>query len=142
MNEDPLSPAATGSPKLVHRVLVIDDHPLMRRSLVEALEREPDLTVCGQAGDVPEGLAAVASLRPDLVLTDLHLKSSNGLDLIRHLHAETPALPVIATTMFDVNRNERLARAAGAAGFASKQDGPDKLIATLRQVLAGGEGKL
>jgi DNA-binding NarL/FixJ family response regulator len=138
MNDVTSSPAATGSPRPALRVLVVDDHPLMRRSLVEALEREPDLTVCGQAGDVPEGLAAVASLRPDLVLTDLHLKTSSGLDLIRRLHTETPALPVIATTMFDVNRNERLARAAGAAGFAAKQDGPEKLIATLRQVLAGG----
>jgi DNA-binding NarL/FixJ family response regulator len=142
MNEATSSPSATGSPKLVHRVLVIDDHPLMLRSLIEALEREPDFTVCGQAGDVREGLAAAAAQLPDVVLTDLHLKTTSGLDLIRQLHAEAPGLPVIATTMFDVNRNERLARAAGAAGFAAKQDGPDKLIATLRQVLAGGEGKL
>jgi DNA-binding NarL/FixJ family response regulator len=141
MNEVTSSPAATGSPKLVHRVLVIDDHPLMLRSLIEALEREPDFTVCGQAGDVPEGLAAAAAQLPDVVLTDLQLKTTSGLDLIRQLHAEDPGLPVIATTMFDVSRNERLARAAGAAGFAAKQDGPDKLIATLRQVLADGRSE-
>jgi len=118
-----------------NRVFVIEDHPLMRRSIVEAIEREPDLTVCGQAEDAQEGLAAIESLQPDIVLTDIQLKSSSGLDLIKSLHAHSPALPVIATTMFDVRRSERLARAAGAAGFVSKQDGPEKLISTVHQLL-------
>jgi DNA-binding NarL/FixJ family response regulator len=117
------------------RVFIIEDHPLMRRSLVEAIERETDLTVCGQAEDAQEALAAIESLQPDLVLTDIQLKSSSGLDLIKTLHAHSPALPVIATTMFDVRRSERLARAAGAAGFVSKQDGPEKLISTVHQLL-------
>lgn len=110
----------------------------MRRSIVEALEREPDLAVCGQAEDAQEALAAIASLQPDLVLTDIQLKSSSGLDLIKALHAQSPTLPVVATTMFDVRRTERLARAAGASGFASKQDGPEKLVATVHQVLMAG----
>ena len=93
-------------------MLVIDDDPLMLRSLVDALEREPDFTVCGQAGDVPEALAAAASQLPDVVLTDLHLKTTSGLDLIRQLHTEAPGLPVIATTMFDVDPQ----RTPGAGG--------------------------
>jgi len=117
------------------RVFIIEDHPLMRRSLVEAIERETDLTVCGQAEDAQKALAAIESLQPDIVLTDIQLKSSSGLDLIKTLHAHSPALPVIATTMFDVRRSERLARAAGAAGFVSKQDGPEKLISTVHQLL-------
>lgn len=117
------------------RVFVIEDHPLMRRSIVEALERESDLTVCGEAADVQEAIAAIESLQPDLVLTDIQLKSSSGLDLIKALHAQTPALPIVATTMFDVRRTERLARAAGASGFASKQDGPEKLIAIIHETL-------
>jgi DNA-binding NarL/FixJ family response regulator len=120
---------------LKRRVFVIEDHELMRRSIVEALEREPDLAVCGQAEDAEEALAAIGSLHPDIVLTDIQLKSSSGLDLIKTLHAQSPALPVVATTMFDVRRTERLARAAGASGFASKQDGPEKLIATVHEVL-------
>lgn len=107
----------------------------MRRSLVEAIERETDLTVCGQAEDAQEALAAIVAAQPDLVLTDIQLKSSSGLDLIKALHAHTPALPVIATSMFDVRRNERLARAAGASGFVAKQDGPAKLIAVVRESL-------
>ena len=120
---------------LKRRVFVIEDHALMRRSIVEALEREPDLAVCGQAEDTQEALAAIAALQPDLVLTDIQLKSSSGLDLIKALHAQSPALPVVGTTMFDVRRTGRLARAAGAKGFAAKQDGPDKLVAIVREVL-------
>ncbi len=109
----------------------------MRRSIVEALEREPDLAVCGEAEDAQEALAAIASLQPDLVLTDIQLKSSSGLDLIKALHGQSPALLVVATTMFDVRRTERLARAAGASGFVSKQDGPDKLTAAVHELLKG-----
>ena len=117
------------------RVFVIEDHPLMRRSLVEAIERETDLTVCGQAEDAQEAFAAVVSIRPDIVLTDIQLKSSSGLDFIKAIRAHTPELPVVATTMFDVQRTERLARAAGASAFVAKQDGPGKLIQVVRESL-------
>lgn len=114
---------------------------LMRRSIIEAIEREPDLAVCGQAEDAQEALAAILSLQPDLVLADIQLKSSSGLDLIKALRAQSPGIPVVATTMFNVNQNKRLARAAGAAGFVSKQDGPDRLLATIREVLKTGEDR-
>ena len=117
------------------KVFVIEDHPLMRRSLVEAIERETDLTVCGQAEGAEEAFAAIVSLRPDIVLTDIQLKSSSGLDLIREIRAHTPTLPVVATTMFDVQRTERLALAAGASGFVAKQDGPARLIQVVREFL-------
>jgi DNA-binding NarL/FixJ family response regulator len=113
----------------------------MRRSIVEALEREPDLAVCGEADDAPEALEGIISSQPDLVLTDLQLKSSSGLDLIRSLRAQSPALPIIATTMFDVRRNERLARTAGASGFVSKQDGPDKMVAAVHELLKTTEAR-
>jgi DNA-binding NarL/FixJ family response regulator len=117
------------------RVFVIEDHPLMRRSLVDAIERETDLTVCGQAENAEEAFAAVASVRPDIVLTDIQLKSSSGLDFIKAIRAHSPKLPVVATTMFDVPRTERLALAAGASAFVAKQDGPGKLIEVVRDSL-------
>jgi DNA-binding NarL/FixJ family response regulator len=132
--ENPL-PAASSSGTTIRRVFVVDDHPLMRRSLVEAIDREPDLEVCGQADDVPEALPAILALRPDLVLTDIQLKTSSGIDLIKALREQSPQTTIVATTMFDVRRNERLARAAGAAGFASKHAGPEQLVKTVRQVL-------
>lgn len=107
----------------------------MRQSIVAAIERETDLTVCGEAEDAPAAIKAIATLQPDLVLTDIQLKSSSGLDLIKALRTQAPELPVVATTMFDVRRTERLARAAGASGFASKQDGPEKLVAIIHEVL-------
>jgi DNA-binding NarL/FixJ family response regulator len=110
----------------------------MRRSIVDAIEREPDLTVCGQAEDAEEALAAILSLQPSIVLTDIRLKSSSGIDLIKALRSASPAMLIIATTMFDVQRNERLARAAGAVGFAAKQDGPAKLIEMIRESLKKG----
>ncbi len=123
-----------------HRIFVVEDYALMRRSIVAALERELDLTVCGEAQDSPEALSAILASSPDLVLTDIQLKSSNGLDLIKALRAQSPALPIIATTMFDVRCTERLARLAGASGFVSKHDGPEKLIAVVHETLkANGE---
>jgi DNA-binding NarL/FixJ family response regulator len=137
MNPSPHPSGPTASRSLQRRVFVVEDHPLMRRSIVEAIEREPDLMVCGQAEDAPEALD-IASLRPDVVLTDIQLKSSSGLDLIKALRTRLPTLPIVATTMFDVRRTERLARAAGASDFLSKQDGPDRLVAMIREVLEKG----
>ena len=108
----------------------------MRRSIIAALEREPDLAVCGEAEDAQEAFAAIVTLQPDLVLTDLQLKSSSGLDLIRDLRARFPSLPVIAMTMFDPVRYEKQALAAGAAAFIVKQEGADKMMEIIRAVLS------
>lgn len=121
-----------------NRIFVVEDHSLMRKSLVDALEREPDLAVCGQAEDGPEALAAIRSLRPDLVLTDLELKTSSGFDLIRSLRDHAPTLAIIATTLFDGAENERRARAAGASDFVPKLAGPEKLVAAARALLKAG----
>lgn len=121
-----------------YRIFVVEDHLLMRRSIVEALEREADLTVCGQAEDATEALAAIVSLQPDLVLTDIQLKTSSGLDLIKALREQLPGMPIVATTMFDVRRAERQTRAAGASAFVAKQDGPDQLIAAVHELLRTG----
>lgn len=122
------------------RVFVVEDHLLMRRSIVEALEREADLTVCGQSEDAQEALAAITASQPDLVVTDIQLKTSSGVDLIRTLHEQWPEIPIVATTMFDARRAERQARAAGAAAFVAKQDGPEKLVATIHEVLEATGG--
>ena len=132
LNPHASKPAETNGQK--RRIFVVEDHALMRRSIVEAIEREPDLTVCGQAESALEA-PAIVLLQPDLVLTDIQLKSSSGLDLIEALRSRVPALPIVATTMFDVRRTERLARAAGASDFVSKEEGPDRLIAMIRRVL-------
>jgi DNA-binding NarL/FixJ family response regulator len=135
----PPAPATPATPAK-YRVFLVDDHPLLRRALADAITRDPNLTVCGQAEDVSEALAGVAAVRPDIVLTDIQLKSSNGLELIKTLHRDSRALPVVAISLFDLDRTRNLARAAGAIEFIAKQQGPEKMISLLHQVLKNRHG--
>ena len=129
-------PAAPPPPsRAQHRVFVVDDHHLMRRSLVDAITRDPRLTVCGQAEDAPAALVAIAALRPDLIVTDIELKDSSGLDLIKTLRMQSPALPIVAASMFELTRTSQLARLAGATEFIAKQHGPKRLVSLLHAVL-------
>ena len=129
-------PAVPPPLRAKHRVFVVDDHHLMRRSLVDAITRDPRLTVCGQAEDAAAALAAIMVLRPDLVITDIELKDSSGLDLIKTLRNQSPALPIVAASLFELTRTSQLARSAGASEFIAKQHGPEKVIILLHQVLA------
>jgi DNA-binding NarL/FixJ family response regulator len=116
-------------------IFVVEDQAAVREGIVESLNRESDLRVCGEADDVSQALTAIPNSHPDLVLTDIQLKSSSGIQLIRELRRLYPTLPIIAMTMFDPIGCERQARTAGASGFAIKQDGAAKLIATIRAAL-------
>ena len=107
----------------------------MRKSMVAAFAREPDLAVCGEAEDSPAAFTGIFATRPDVVVTDLALKSTSGIDLISALRERAPALPVVATSMFDVLTSERRALAAGAVGFVAKQDGPDLLVRAVQSAL-------
>ncbi|MFO1512052.1 MAG: response regulator transcription factor [Verrucomicrobiota bacterium] len=117
------------------RIFVVEDQPAVREGIVESINRETDLSVCGEADNLSAALAAIPAAHPDLVLTDIQLKSSHGVQLIRELRRLYPTLPVIAMTMFDPVGHERPAKAAGATGFAVKQEGAEKLIAAIRAAL-------
>jgi DNA-binding NarL/FixJ family response regulator len=116
-------------------VFIVEDHPAIRQGIVETINREADLSVCGEADDVQPALTAIEAAPPQLVLVDIQLKSSSGLDLIRVLHERFPALPIIAMTMFDPVRYEKEARAAGARAFIVKQEGAEKMVEIVRHVL-------
>lgn len=120
---------------LKKKIFIVENQAAIRRGLVEALNREPDLMVCGEAEDAAPALADIATDGPDLVLADIQLKSSNGIDLIRELRRLYSTLPVVAMTMFDPVRYERSALAAGANGFVVKQEGPEKIIEAIRRAL-------
>jgi DNA-binding NtrC family response regulator len=117
------------------KVFIVEDHPAVRHGIVGTINREDNLCVCGEADDAQPALAAIASAPPDVVLVDIQLKSSSGLDLIRVLHERFPALPIIAMTMFDPVRYEKQARAAGAVAFLVKQEGAENMLQTIRNVL-------
>ncbi|HXG49631.1 MAG TPA: response regulator transcription factor [Methylomirabilota bacterium] len=130
------APATTASKDAVPmKVFVVEDHPAVRQGIIETINRDGGLTVCGEAEDVQPALAAIEAAMPQLVLVDIQLKSSSGLDLIRVLHERFPALPVIAMTMFDPVRYEKQARAAGASAFIVKQEGADKMLEIIHSVL-------
>jgi DNA-binding NarL/FixJ family response regulator len=124
-----------GSPK--YRVLLVDDHPLVRRGLADVIAREPDLEACGEAGDVAEGLAVVERTKPHVVVVDLTLKTGHGLELIEKLKSRDPDLKILVSSMHDeMLFAERVLR-AGARGYISKQEPPEALIRAIRQVLRG-----
>jgi DNA-binding NarL/FixJ family response regulator len=120
-----------------NRVLLVDDHPLVRRGLAEVIAREPDLETCGEAGDVAEGLAAVERTKPNVVVVDLTLKTGHGIELIEKLKSRDPDLKILVSSMHDeILFAERVLR-AGARGYISKQEPPEALIRAIRQVLRG-----
>jgi len=119
------------------RVLVIDDHPIVREGLVQIICREPDLTVCAQASNAAEALHALRASCPDVVILDLTLNGSSGLGLLKDIRARWANLPVLVLSMHnEMLYAERVLR-AGAQGYIMKQEGPEELVTAIRRVLAG-----
>mgnify|MGYP001578912688 FL=1 len=121
----------------IWRVLLVDEHPLVRVPLATLINAEADFVVCGQACNRREGLAVAQAELPDLALVDLKLRNSHGLDLIKDLHRQQPAVAVIVLSAFDGDDWAERSLRAGARGFISKEQQPAELLAAMRQVLAG-----
>jgi len=119
------------------KILVVDDHPMTRLGQVETLNREADLTVCGQAGTARETMDAISRLKPDVLLMDLTLPDKEGLELIKDVQALHVALPVLVCSMHDEAFYAARVLRAGARGYIMKSEGPEKLVAALRTVLSG-----
>jgi DNA-binding NarL/FixJ family response regulator len=119
------------------RVAVVDDHTLFREGVRRILEVEPDLTFVGQAGTVEEALALVESARPDLLLLDLRLVGSNGVDLLPRLAGGSGAPLVLIVTAFPEETTIAEAIRLGAKGVVLKDATPDALLAAIRAVMAG-----
>lgn len=119
------------------RVLVVDDHPIVRTGLTQLLEHEHDLCVCGEAGSTPSALEGVERLRPDMLLVDIFLEGSNGIDLIKSLNQRHPGLPVLVLSMHDEELYAERALRAGARGYVMKQESPETVLQAIRRVLSG-----
>jgi DNA-binding NarL/FixJ family response regulator len=119
------------------KILIVDDHPIVREGLTARLNRQPDLEVCGEAEDVAEALEQVKKLSPDLVLVDLSLKSGEGLDLIKRIKARSSTTKMLVSSVYDETLYAERALHAGASGYINKQEITDKLIEAIRQVLSG-----
>lgn len=119
------------------RILIVDDHPMMREGLAQLLEHEPDLTVCGQADTAAQALRSIAQQMPDLALLDISLPDKSGLELIKDLQALHPKLPVLVVSMHDESLYAERVLRSGGRGYIMKQEGGKKLMQGIRQVLEG-----
>jgi DNA-binding NarL/FixJ family response regulator len=119
------------------RLLIVDDHPMMRTGLAQLIGSEPDLKVVAEAGNAGQALAAVAKNQFDLALLDISLPDKNGLELIKDLRALRPELLILVVSMHDeMIYAERVLR-AGGRGYIMKQEGGEKFLRAIRQVLGG-----
>jgi DNA-binding NarL/FixJ family response regulator len=119
------------------KVLIVDDHPIVRQGLRLMIDEEPDLKVCGEAQSEREARIAIRDLEPDVVIVDISLAQGDGLELVRDVHAHHPELPMLVLSMHDELIYAERLLAAGASGYIMKQAASDQLLVALRRVLAG-----
>lgn len=118
-------------------ILIVDDHPVLRRGLASLIESEPDLAVCGEAASCHAGLEAIRKSRPDLVIVDLMLEGCDGLDLVKELKKHHPGIPALVLSMHDEAVYAERSLRAGARGYVTKQQLDDTVLTAIRSLLAG-----
>jgi DNA-binding NarL/FixJ family response regulator len=120
------------------RILLVDDHPVVRDGFAEVINRESDLTVCAAAEDRAGALEAIETRRPGLVVIDLTLKNSSGMELIKDIHSRWPKLLVLVVSMHNENLYAERVLRAGARGYITKQQATRDILQAIRRVLSGG----
>jgi DNA-binding NarL/FixJ family response regulator len=123
--------------KARRRIFILDDHPITRYGLGQLINHERDLVVCGEAESASRALAAIKSARPDLVLADITMPGKSGLEFIKDLRAQHPSLPVLVMSMHDESLYAERVLRAGGRGYIMKNEGGERLLEAIRQVLQG-----
>jgi DNA-binding NarL/FixJ family response regulator len=134
----PPAPKAKPNGKDKAKVLVVDDHPVVRQGLTLLVNAESDMAICGEAETPRDALKAIADLGPDAAIVDLSLKGASGLELIKDIKVRFPRLPVLVLSMSDEAVYAERALRAGARGYMMKEEATEKVLDALRQVLGGG----
>lgn len=119
------------------QVLLVDDHPMVRRGIADLINGERDLQVLGEAGTMQEALGIVAQSKPDLVIVDVSLDGNSGIELMKNFSSRWSAIPLLAYSMHDESIYAERALRAGAKGYVMKQAPPETLLVAIRQVLKG-----
>jgi DNA-binding NarL/FixJ family response regulator len=120
-----------------YRVLLVDDHPIVRQGLALLIEREADLSVCGEAEGAHTAFHAIETLRPDIVLLDISLNGPDGLEVLKEIRVKTGSLPVLILSMHDESIYAERAMRAGANGYIMKQEATEKVLIAIRRILQG-----
>src|ERR1700679_1743089 len=118
-------------------VFVVDDHPLLRQGLALLINREPDLTVCGEAEEAHAAMREIAAKQPDILIADISLNGPDGLDLLKNLRMLYPTLPVLILSMHDESIYAERALRARANGYIMKQEATEKVLVAVRRILGG-----
>ncbi len=119
------------------KVFIVDDHPIVRQGLALLINREPDLTVSGDAEDAATALRRIEAIQPDIVLVDIFLNGPDGLDLLKSIRTENHRLPVLILSMLDETMYAERALRAGANGYIMKLEATEKVLVAIRRILAG-----
>jgi DNA-binding NarL/FixJ family response regulator len=119
------------------RVVIVDDHPIVRKGLTELINHESDMTVCGESDTVADGLERIRRERPGVAIVDLSLGAESGLTLVKQLDALLPDVRVLVLSMHDEALHAERVLAAGARGYIMKQEAMQNLIAAIRCVASG-----
>lgn len=120
-----------------YRILIVDDHPIVRHGMKVLIDQERDLMTCGEAGDAEAALEAISTLSPDAAVVDISLSGTDGLELIKRIRAIHPGLPLLAVSMHDENFYAERVLRAGGRGYLMKQEATDKIIYAIHRVLLG-----
>jgi DNA-binding NarL/FixJ family response regulator len=118
-------------------VLIVDDHPMLRRGLAALIESEPGLAVCGEAATCAAALAAIGESAPDMVIVDLELGDCSGLDLVKETKKRHPEIPALVLSMHDEAVYAERSLRAGARGYVTKQQLDETVLVAIRRLLAG-----
>lgn len=120
------------------RIFLIDDHPLVREGLINLINSQRDLVVCGEAEDSAGAMTGIAKTRPDVALVDISLKNESGLELVKNLESQFALVALIVLSMHDEALYAERALRAGARGYVMKRESSKSVLASIRRVLEGG----
>jgi len=134
----PQHPSSPSSRPERKRVMVVDDHPLMRSGLTQLINQQAGLEVCGEAGGPAEAIGRIPKCRPDLIVADITMKEGNGLEFIKNVLAVHGNVSILVVSMHDETIYAERALRAGACGYIMKEESADCLVAAIQRVLDGG----
>ena len=119
------------------RIMLVDDHPMMRAGLAQFINKQPDMETCCEFGTAAEAFEGLCEYNPDLVLTDITMPGKNGIELVKDLLMASPALPILVISMHDETVYAERVLRAGARGYITKQEATTKVLVAIRKILSG-----
>lgn len=118
-------------------MLLVDDHPVLRKGLAQLINAEQDMTVCGEAEEATKAFEAAGTLNPDVGVVDISLKRGNGIELVKNIKARFPSITLLVLSMHDETLYAERALRAGALGYIMKEEATEQVLVAIRRVMAG-----